>query len=737
MAETLSGIIERITFHNADTGFAVLQVQAGGKRGLTTVVGTTPAVVAGEYVEASGAWAQDRNHGLQFKAETLQITPPHTLEGITKYLGSGLVKGIGPHFAKKIVAVFGERTLQVIDESPTFLSEVKGIGPQRLDRIRKSWEEQKNVRAIMVFLQSHGIGTARAVRIYKTYGEQAIEKVRANPYQLATDIWGVGFKTADELAQKLGLPLDAPQRLRAALRFVLQELSSAGHVGYPEQAVLEQTSELIGIDLERLHPAVEHERQQGDIIRDSPRRIAGAAAIPESMGDVDADWLFLKPLFLAEQGIARALHRLRQGKHPLPTTDLNAAVDWVEQKMALQLAPQQRHAIQSAGQEKVLVITGGPGVGKSTLVRGIVEIFAARALRVGLCAPTGRAAKRLTESTGREAKTIHRLLEFDPVFGGFKRDREMPLELDLLIVDEASMVDTALMYALTRAIPAWACLVVVGDIDQLPSVGPGSILADLIRSEVLPVVRLTQVFRQAEASFIIRAAHAVNAGELPASAPTGTGDFFFMEVDEPAKIIDRILTMIRERIPARFGLDPVRDVQVLAPMHRTELGVGNLNERLQAALNPPTSNKAVQRFGTTFRPGDKVLQTQNNYQREVYNGDVGRIVDIDESEGELAVEFDGRLVTYEFSELDELSLAYTLSIHKSQGSEYPAVIIPVHTQHYVMLQRNLLYTGLTRGKKLVVLIGSKKALSRAVSQQDTARRFTLLAGRLRAAETQD
>ena len=513
MSETLSAIIERVTFHNPDTGFAVLRVQARGRRGLVTVVGNLPSAVAGEFVEATGEWIHDRDHGEQFKASELRCTPPHTVEGIEKYLGSGLVKGIGPHFAGKIVAVFGERTLAVIDESPAFLKEVKGIGPKRIQRIRESWQEQKAVRGIMVFLQSHGIGTARAVRIYKTYGDQAVELVRANPYRLATDIWGVGFKTADDLAERLGIDRQSPLRARAALRYVLQEAVHEGHVGYPEEAIVTKTVELTQIPREIVTAAVATEREAGEVVR-------------EPGGD--EPWLYLKPLFMAELGVARSLTKLCAGGHPLPALDLDKALHWVEQKMGLELAPLQREAVAQAARKKVLVVTGGPGVGKTTIVRGILEIFTARKQRVALCAPTGRAAKRLSETTGREAKTIHRLLEFDPGFGGFKRDANQQLDLDLLVVDEASMVDVVLMNQLLRAIPAHACLVLVGDVDQLPSVGAGRVLGDIIGSKTVPVVRLTEIFRQAGQSWIVRAAHAIKNGAQPQSAPPNQGDFYFV-----------------------------------------------------------------------------------------------------------------------------------------------------------------------------------------------------------------
>jgi len=728
--EDLSGVVERITFHNLDNGYVVLKVRAQKHRDLVTVVGTLSSVVAGEYIEARGQWVTDRTHGLQFKADELKTTPPHTAEGIARYLGSGLIRGIGPTYAKRIVEVFGDRTLEVIDKSPTFLSEVKGIGPQRLERIRRSWEEQRGVREIMVFLQSYGIGTARAVRIYKQYGDNAIEMVKSNPYRLTTDIWGVGFKTADDLATRLGLPKDSPLRAQAAVRYVLQDLSGQGHVGYPEHGVIDETMRLTNIAPDIIRAAIESGRQEDELVRDT--------APAETPQDAAVDWLYLKPMFLAELGVARAIKALAREPHPLPEINVEAALIWVERKMGIELAATQREAIDAATFCKVLVITGGPGVGKTTIVRGLIEVFAAKRQRVALAAPTGRAAKRLAESTGREARTIHRLLEFDPGVGRFKRDRDHPLEADLLVVDEASMVDVVLMNQLLRAVPPWCCVVFVGDVDQLPSVGPGTVLRDLIESGVVRVVRLTHIFRQAGASYIVRAAHAINAGRQPESAPDSSGDFYFIEADTPEAITDRLITMVRDRIPARFGLDPFRDVQVLSPMNKSELGVNVLNQRLQEVLNPtPPGGKQVDRFGRTFRIGDKVIQVQNNYQKDVFNGDIGRVAAIDTTDQELTADFDSRQVVYDFNELDELSLAFACSIHKAQGSEYPAVVIPLHTQHYVMLQRNLLYTGVTRGKKLVAVVGSRKALGIAVLKQDTAFRYSMLRQRLQAADAPD
>ena len=739
MAEQITGVIERITFHNLDSGYCVLRVQARGQRDLVTVVGHCQQVVAGEYVQATGQWVTDRQHGVQFKADEIKTTPPHTAEGIARYLGSGLVKGIGPKYAQRIVEVFGDRTLEVIDQTPTHLKDVKGIGPKLIEKIRSSWKEQQAVRSIMVFLHSYGIGTARAVRIYREYGENAIEQVRSNPYRLSTDIWGIGFQTADALALQLGIPRDSPFRAQAAVRHVLREAQGDGHVGFPEELVLEAAQRLTQITPDSIREAIEHLRVSDELVRDDEGRAAGGKgeAADESGPSplTPCPLLYLKPLFLAELGIARQTSALARGPHPLTVTSVDAAVAWAEKQMGIEFAESQKRAIREAITKKLMVVTGGPGTGKTTILRAIIEIFQVKGQRVLLAAPTGRAAKRLSESTGREAKTIHRLLEFDPALGNFRRNRDNLLELDLLVIDEMSMVDVVLMNQLLRAIPPESCVVLVGDVDQLPSVGAGAVLTDLIDSGTLPVARLTEVHRQAGASWIVQAAHAVNHGDEPESAPPGEGDFYFVPADDPPTIIARMLQLVKERIPAKFGLDPLRDVQVLTPQVKTELGVINLNKELQAALNPGGPRIAeTKKFDTTFRSGDKVMQVRNNYNREVFNGDIGRVTDIDSVEQVMVVDFDGRAVDYEFADLDELQLAYAVSVHKSQGSEYPAVIVPVHTQHFVMLQRNLLYTAITRGRKLVVLIGSRKALWIAVKNAKTKKRFSLLKWRLQKAE---
>jgi exodeoxyribonuclease V alpha subunit len=739
MPEQLTGVIERITFHNLDNGYCVLRVQARGHRDVVTVVGHCPQVVAGEYVAATGDWITDRTHGLQFKAVELKTTAPHTPEGIAKYLGSGLVKGVGPKFAKRIVDVFGENTLEVIDKSPTFLSQVKGIGPKLIEKIRQSWEVQRESRKILVFLQSYGIGTALAVRIYKEYGEDAIDLIKKNPYRLSADIWGIGFHTADQIALNLGVARDSPYRAQAAVRHVLQEATGDGHVGFPEELLREHAVEMTQIPPAGIIDAIEQLRITDEVVRDqgpgdrgqeTAEQIADSS-VPCSLSPVPL--IFLKPMFLSELGVARSIKALAKGPHPLPAVDVDGAIAWAEKRMHIALADSQRAAIRAAVTHKLMVVTGGPGTGKTTIVRAIIEIFLAKSLTVVLCAPTGRAAKRLSESTGRDATTIHRLLGFDPR-GGFAHGREEPLDADLVVVDETSMVDVVLMNRLLQAIPDYACVVFVGDVDQLPSVGAGSVLTDLIESKTVPVARLTEIHRQAGSSWIVRAAHAVNRGEVPESAPAGgTGDFYFIEANEPEAVVGIIRQMVTERIPKKFGLDPFRDVQVLTPQVKTTLGVQNLNRELQAALNPGGPGVAeVKRFDSAFRVGDKVMQMRNNYDREVFNGDIGRVVGIDTVDQTLAVEFDGRSVEYDFNDLDELQLSYSCSIHKSQGSEYPAVVIPVHTQHWIMLQRNLIYTGITRGRKLVVLVGSRYALQRAVNTAETQQRYTLLKWRLMA-----
>jgi exodeoxyribonuclease V alpha subunit len=586
-----------------------------------------------------------------------------------------------------------------------------------MEMVTDAWAEQKAIREIMVFLQSHGVGTARAVRIYKTYGEEAILKVTENPYRLALDIHGIGFKSADAIAERLGIERDSLVRARAGVRHALQEIATDGHCAWPRDALTDAAAELLEIPLPVVEKAIQAEIAEENLVRE----------------EIDGkECLFLSPLFRAEIGAAASLVRLMRGPLPWKVIDTAKAVQWVETKTCLSLSESQRSAVERALSVKVIVITGGPGVGKTTLVNSILTILHAKSLCITLCAPTGRAAKRLSETTGMEARTIHRLLEFDPQTFGFKRGKENPLETDLLVVDESSMVDIVLANRLLAAVPDHAALIIVGDVDQLPSVGPGAVLADIIASDIVPTVRLTEIFRQAAASQIIVNAHRINRGELPlSSGGTELTDFYSITAETPEEIHRKLMQVVTERIPKRFGLHPVNEIQVLSPMNRGGLGVRSLNVELQQLLNP-ASEPRVTRFGTTFAPGDKVIQTENNYTREVFNGDIGCITEVNPDDGLLRVDFDGRIVEYEFGELDELSLAYATSIHKSQGSEYPAVVIPLAMQHYLLLERNLLYTAVTRGKKLVIIIGQVKALAMAVKNHRSMKRVTKLAQRIAA-----
>jgi exodeoxyribonuclease V alpha subunit len=709
--EVLAGLVERVTFHNSDNGFCVLRAKARGHRDLVTVIGHAAMISAGEWITASGEWVNDHTHGQQFKARFMRTSAPTSIDGIEKYLGSGMIRGIGPVYAKKMVQAFGEKVFDIIEAEPERLREVTGIGAFRAKRITDAWAEQKIIREIMVFLHSNGVGTARAVRIYKTYGSDAVQVMTENPYRLARDIRGIGFKTADAIAMKLGIEKTAMIRVRAGISYALTEAMDDGHCGLPTAELVPLAVELLEISKELVQTALDLELSEGTVI---------AASVGET------PCVFLGGLYRAEQVIAERLMTLACGKLPWQFVDADKALPWVEQKTGLSLAESQVAAIRLALVSKVLVITGGPGVGKTTIVNSILRILSAKGVNLLLCAPTGRAAKRMTEATGFEAKTIHRLLEVDPKAGGFKRNAENQLECDLLIIDETSMVDVMLMQALMKAASDNAALLIVGDIDQLPSVGPGQVLADVISSGAVAVVRLTEVFRQAAQSRIITSAHKINQGSIPdLTKPEGDSDFYFVQADDPETAVQRIIELVKTRIPQRFGLDPIRDVQVLCPMNRGGVGARSLNVELQKALNPAGERK-VERFGWTFSPGDKVMQIENDYDKEVYNGDVGYIDDVDPDTSELTASFDGRAVVYGFGELDTLVPAYAATIHKSQGSEYPAIVIPVLTQHYTMLQRNLLYTGVTRGKRLVVLVGQKKAVAIAVKNVSGRRRWSKL-----------
>lgn len=716
-AESLSGSIERVTFHNEESGFCVLKVKIKKQRDLITVVGKAASVTAGEYIDCQGRWITNREHGLQFQADFLRVVMPSTLEGIEKYLGSGLVKGIGPHFAKVLVNAFGIQVFDIVEKEPDRLMELPGIGRYRRDKVVKSWQDQKVIREIVVFLQSHGIGTARAVRIFKTYGQNAIAKVRENPYRLALDIRGIGFKTADTLARQLGIPNDSPLRAQAGVRHVLHEMCEFGHCAVPHLKLSEESSKLLEISNDIIMTAITQEQAEGHLV----------------IEDIDSvPCVFLASLHRAEVGCVEQLNRLfRMKDSTFDNINIEKALAWVEQKTGLLLSPSQRDALATALQNKVVIITGGPGVGKTTLINSILKIMRAKTRNILLCAPTGRAAKRLSDSTGLEAKTLHRLLEFDPQLYGFRRGLLCPLEADLVVVDEMSMVDLSMMYNLLKALPDTCRLILVGDVDQLPSVGAGAVLANLIESDKIPTVRLTEIFRQAASSQIVVNAHRINQGHFPKmdSHKSVLTDFYFVEAESPELIHERLMHMVIDRIPKRFGFDPIRQIQVLVPMNRGGLGVRALNIDLQKRLNPNQGSHIV-RYGWTFAVGDKVIQTVNNYKKEVFNGDIGFIHHIDEEEGLLKILFEDRLVEYEVDELDELALAYATTIHKAQGSEYPAVVIPLATQHYTLLERNLLYTGVTRGKLLVVIVGQKKALGMAVRTIRSSKRLTNLAKRL-------
>jgi exodeoxyribonuclease V alpha subunit len=748
--DTLAGTIERVTFHNAETGFCVLKVQAAGKRDLVPVIGHAPAIAPGEWIAASGRWTSDRQHGLQFRAETLRVTPPTGREGIARYLASGQMRGIGPAMAERIVALFGADTFAVIEAEPGRLTEVAGIGPKRAARILRGWAEQKLVREIMIFLHAHGVGTARAVRIFRTYGRDAIAVMTQDPYRLARDIRGIGFRTADAIAMRLGLAREAPQRLRAGVTFALQTATDEGHCGLPTERLVALAQRLLEVEPDLIRLAIALELRGADVVADT---IAVGRSGPETSGSetsasetsASETCLFLKGLHGAERAIADRLIDRRDGAPPWPAIDLARAIPWVEARTGKTLSPSQAAAIGTMLARRLCVLTGGPGVGKTSTLDSLLRILVAKGVRVLLAAPTGRAAKRMTEQTGLPAKTLHRLLEVDPARGGFARDADNPLACDLLVVDEASMIDVPLMNALLKAVPERAALLLVGDVDQLPSVGPGQVLADLIASERVPVARLTEVFRQAAASRIVVNAHRINRGLMPeavppvpeavppvseGASPDAAADFYWIAVDDPEIGLARLIEVVTRRIPARFGLDPLRDVQVLTPMLRGVLGSRNLNHELQRVLNPPPET-AVERFGWRFTPGDRVMETQNDYDRDVFNGDLGRVVRLEAEDQAVIVSFDGREVAYPYGELDTLVPAFATTIHKSQGSEYPAVVIPIVNQHFTLLARNLLYTAVTRGRQLVVLVGQPRAIRTAVSGRRQARRWTKLGQWLR------
>ncbi len=702
----ITGCVESVIFSSEDSGFTVASLKEPKKKELTSIVGVMPMIQPGETLFCKGVWKHHAKHGKQFEVLEYQQTAPNDLIGIRKYLESGFIKGIGPTYAKRIVEKFGIQTLRVIDETPHLLSEIEGLGTKRIELIEKNWKDQKSVRHVMIFLQGHQISPNLAQKIYKLYGEESIAKVKENPYALAKRIFGVGFKTADTIATNLGFAKDSPHRIQAGIEFLLWEVTQEGHVCLPLPELLSQAKALLDVEPELISPELEALALKDRLI---------TSVIDEQT------FYWIKPLYLAETGIAKELQRLKNNHCSIRSIDVEKAVNWMEEKMSIHLASQQKHAAATSLEEKIHIITGGPGTGKSTITKGILRISEKLTNRILLAAPTGRAAKRMSEITRKKAFTIHSLLEFDYMSGGFHRGRDNPLQCDLLIVDEASMIDTQLMFSLVKAIPSHARVIFLGDVDQLPSVGPGNVLKDLIDSKTLPVTELSQIFRQAAGSKIITNAHRINKGYFPdISNPKGS-DFIFLESEDPEQIAQKILQLVEHELPTNFLLHSLDDIQVLSPMKKGGVGIEQLNHLLQLKLNP--SDKPLHKFGKTFHLHDKVIQLKNNYDKKVFNGDVGKIEQILFEDQELTVNFDGCPVVYDFSELDEITLAYAISIHKYQGSECPCVIIPVHTSHYKLLYRNLIYTGITRGKKLVILVGTKKALFLAIKNEEVKKRF--------------
>ena len=735
--ETVEGTIKSVVFHNDANGYTVLHVEIPSEFELArnpeiTVVGKAQAVWEGEEVRAEGQWVTDRVHGRQFKAEKLVCIAPRSLKGIEKYLASGLIRGIGPVLAKRIVDTFGEETMHVLQHQSGRLREVPKLGKAKIEQIRTAWHANETMRENMIFGQTYGISIVKMTKIVRKYGPDAIAIIKANPYQLCRDIWGIGFATADRIALSVGIPKDSLLRARASLTYTLEsEAEDGGHCWTFENDLLLHANELTEIPTEILGQALEEELEAGHIIAESD---------PAAAGGEDPSWaerhdvtaprkIYLKSFYWAERQTAAHVKRILGAPCSFKPIDAGKAVSWWEQKAGFTLANQQSTALERCLGNKFSIITGGPGVGKTTIIRALVDIYSMRKLKLVLAAPTGRAAKRMTESVGAPAQTIHRLLKWNPVTNKFTYDEENRYDADVFIFDETSMIDIKLAKELLSAIPDTAAVVWVGDTDQLPSVGAGSVLGDLIKSGAVASTRLDHIFRQDSSGLIVLNAHHVNAGE-PLEVRQGDTDFYFMRCEDPIQCVQRAIDFMTTRIPRKFGLDPLADVQILTPMRRNLLGTENLNVELQKALNP--SGDAVIRGGTMFRTGDRVMQLRNNYDKDVYNGDVGFVKAVDPEDRKLVVLFDGRPVTYEAADLDELVLAYAMTIHKSQGSEYPAVIVILHTQHYVMLQRNLLYTAITRGKKLVLLMGVPYAIDQAIKNNTVRERRTSLAERLSA-----
>ncbi|MFP4058780.1 MAG: ATP-dependent RecD-like DNA helicase [Candidatus Brocadiia bacterium] len=713
--ETLEGSVERVVYASPEGTYAVARLRPEGARQPVTVVGKLVELREGEMLRLEGRWACHKRYGRQFEVERYQAVAPASAAGIERYLASGLVPGIGPELARRLVRHFGARTLEVIEGEPQRLREVEGIGPKRQKEVAAAYAAQKGLREVMVLLGQYGLSPTVAAKIHEAYGDAAVDLVRRNPYRLAADIAGVGFRTADRIAGRMGIAPDSPQRAAAGVVHALQQLGDEGHVCVPQDELVAEASRVLEMPPEKVEAAVESQVHNERLVRDD--------RLPDRP-------VYLPPLYAAETGVAARLAGLARTEAAFPPIRAERALQWVRQRVGIALSEGQEQALRAAVGGKLTVITGGPGVGKTTVLRCLVAIFEARRLRVALGAPTGRAAKRLAEATGAEAKTIHRLLKFQPRTHQFAINERNPLAADVVIVDEASMLDVLLTYHLARALPPQAVLVLVGDVDQLPSVGPGSVLRDIIASGVAAVVRLTEIFRQAATSLIVTNAHRVNNGLMPhlRKTPGAERDFFFLRRGEPQEAADTILELCARRLPERYRLDPIGDIQVIAPMHRGAVGAQTLNARLQQRLNPQGEEHAV--GGRSFRVGDKVMQVRNNYEKDVYNGDLGRVAEVLPDAGEVVVRIDQRQVVYAVPELDEIVPAYAITVHKSQGGEYPAVVVPILTQHYMMLQRNLLYTALTRGRRLVVVVGTEKAIAIAVRNDRIQQRHSRLRERL-------
>lgn len=711
--EHLRCVVERITYQNEDNGYTVLKCAVKNYNDLVTVVGTMPDTHVGSVLSLDGYWKMDVKYGRQFSVEHFEETLPATVYGIEKYLGSGLVKGVGPKFAKRIVEKFGKDTLNVIEECPDELLNVPGIGKVRVDRIKTSWQEQKEIKNIMLFLQSHEVSTSHATKIFKTYGSESIEVVKENPYRLADDIWGIGFKTADSIAQKMGIDKEKFIRLRSGIFYTLNKLAENGHCYANRKQLLEKAQELLEVDEPEIQITLDEMLRTNDVIGDTGL-------------EHEVEAIYLPPYFFSETGCAKRLLRLMSVNRKIKV-DPDVIMKKVETESEITYDEIQLEAVRTAISAKVMVLTGGPGTGKTTTTLGIISAYKQAGCKILLAAPTGRAAKRMSEATGMEAKTIHRLLEYKPP-EGYQKNEEHPLEGDVLILDECSMVDIMLMYNLLKAIPEHMSLILVGDIDQLPSVGAGNVLRDIIDSGSIPVVRLTRIFRQAQGSRIVMNAHRINKGETIDMRGGKDADFFFAAKETNQEVVETIVQYCKTNLPRYYHVDPLEDIQVLTPMQRGECGAVNLNQVLQETMNP--SNIFLRRGGTQYRLHDKVMQIRNDYDKEVFNGDIGNIVKVNMEDRELTVKFDDREVVYDVTELDELSLAYAVTIHKSQGSEYPIVVMPFTMSHFVMLQRNLLYTGVTRAKKILVLVGEKKAVFYAIKNETTTGRNTGLRQRL-------